>query len=94
MGLVQTSPIEPVHNGSIGNGAMKPSTPARAGPEWPGLCSTCRHAHRIQTGRGNIYWRCRLSESDGRFPRYPVLPVLACIGHELMEPAAAPETSD
>ena len=48
----------------------------------PGLCATCRHAHRLVTARGSVFWRCRRSETDPRFPRYPRLPVLACDGHE------------
>jgi hypothetical protein len=46
----------------------------------PGLCVTCRHGHCIDTDRGTTYWRCRRSESDPRFPRYPALPVGACTG--------------
>lgn len=48
----------------------------------PGLCGSCRHGHRIDTGRGTRYWRCRRSEGDARYPRYPPLPVLACHGWE------------
>lgn len=48
----------------------------------PGLCGTCRHGHRIDTGRDTRYWRCRRSESDARFARYPPLPVLGCLGWE------------
>jgi hypothetical protein len=56
-------------------------------PIGPGLCRTCSHAHRIESARGSTFWRCRLSETDARFPRYPALPVLACTGHEPMEPS-------
>ena len=48
----------------------------------PGLCGSCRHGHRIDTNRGIRYWRCRRSETDARFPRYPPLPVIACAGWE------------
>jgi len=48
----------------------------------PGLCGTCRHGHRIDTLRGTRYWRCRRSETDARFPRFPPLPVVACPGWE------------
>lgn len=51
-------------------------------PDHPGLCATCLHAHRIQSTRGSTFWRCRRSETDPRFPRYPSLPVLSCGGHE------------
>jgi len=56
--------------------------------DWPGLCKTCVHAHRIDAAR-STFWRCRLSEADARFPRYPALPVLACTGHEPMEPESS-----
>jgi hypothetical protein len=52
-------------------------TPAR----WnPGLCADCRHAQSLASKRSH-YLRCRLSEVDPRFPRYPALPVLACDGY-------------
>lgn len=59
---------------------MKPFAPPPSRPDWPGLCSTCRHAHRIDTAR-STFWRCRLSETDARFARYPALPVISCAGH-------------
>jgi hypothetical protein len=47
-----------------------------------GLCATCRHARRIVSGKGSVFWLCRRSETDPAFPRYPALPVLACTGYE------------
>jgi hypothetical protein len=47
-----------------------------------GLCADCKHAHVIETTRASRFYRCRLSETDTRFPRYPRLPVLACAGYE------------
>lgn len=47
----------------------------------PGLCATCRHHERVPSGKGSVFHRCRLSDTDDRFPRYPRLPVLACDGH-------------
>jgi hypothetical protein len=47
-----------------------------------GLCATCRHARRIVSARGSVFWLCRRSETDPAFPRYPALPVLACTGYE------------
>jgi len=64
------------------------AAPPTSGRDWPGLCKTCAHAHRVDTARSS-YWRCRLSETDTRFARYPALPVLACDGHEPMEPEPA-----
>lgn len=50
-----------------------------------GLCRTCVHAHVVRTPR-SVFWRCRLSEVDARFARYPRLPVLACPGWTRGEP--------
>ena len=44
-----------------------------------GLCERCRNAHRIESGRGSVFWRCRESERDPRWPKYPRLPVLECV---------------
>jgi hypothetical protein len=57
----------------------------------PGLCAGCLHGRAIRSDRGSVFWLCRRSATDPRFPRYPLLPVLACAG---FEPApAAPSTS-
>ena len=76
------------HNGLFGITDMKRSAPPPTPPDWPGLCSTCRHAHRIEAAR-STFWRCRLSETDARFPRYPRLPVLSCEGYSPEEPQPA-----
>jgi hypothetical protein len=47
-----------------------------------GLCATCRHAHVIVSDRGSRFYRCERSKTDPRFPRYPPLPVAACIGYD------------
>jgi hypothetical protein len=48
-----------------------------------GLCLTCMHGRPIKHPRGgDSYWRCGLSDTDKRFPKYPRLPVLQCIGYE------------
>ena len=46
-----------------------------------GLCATCRHAMLRPTRRGTTYLRCGLASIDGRFPKYPRLPVLTCEGY-------------
>ena len=51
--------------------------------EWEGtlgLCAGCAHARPVVSGRGSTFWRCGLSATDPRFPRYPRLPVLRCEG--------------
>jgi hypothetical protein len=47
-----------------------------------GLCETCRHAAIVQSDRGSTFYRCELSKTDPRFPKYPPLPVLKCEGFE------------
>jgi hypothetical protein len=46
-----------------------------------GLCRTCAHAKVITTPRGSTFYLCLLSETDPRFPKYPVLPVEQCGGY-------------
>lgn len=53
----------------------------------PGLCATCRHVRRAGNRRGSTFYRCALSEVDPRFPKYPRLPVLQCMGWEREERA-------
>src|SRR2546422_8745518 len=47
-----------------------------------GLCRTCRWARIVTNRRGSTFFRCGRAESDARFPRYPPLPVLRCVGYE------------
>ena len=55
----------------------------------PGLCGACRYSRVIQTARGSTFRLCERSATDPRFPRYPNLPVLSCLG---FEPEPEPET--
>ena len=45
-----------------------------------GLCATCEHL-RILASRRSVFVRCGLADTDPRFPRYPALPVTACVGY-------------
>lgn len=47
-----------------------------------GLCADCEHAQRIESDRGPMYWLCKLSATDARFPKYPRLPVIECGGYK------------
>ena len=47
-----------------------------------GLCAACAHAGTIRSDRGSLFYRCALSARDSRFPKYPRLPVLSCVGFE------------
>lgn len=48
----------------------------------PGLCATCRHVRRVESARGSDFFLCERSRTDPRFPKYPPLPVLRCLGYE------------
>jgi hypothetical protein len=47
-----------------------------------GLCCDCRQASVQRSARGSAFWRCRLSDANPEFMRYPPLPVRACQGFE------------
>ncbi len=53
-----------------------------------GLCASCRFAEIITSSRGSTFYRCLRADTDPRFRRYPVLPVLRCAGYEPVVPAA------
>jgi hypothetical protein len=56
--------------------------PGGDGQAAPGLCGHCVHAHVIRSNRGSVFYLCRLSATDPRFPKYPRLPVLRCEGFQ------------
>jgi hypothetical protein len=64
------------------------SNGAREEPAGPGssagLCGRCTYAILRPTRRGPVYLRCGRAASDSRFPKYPRLPVLDCLGHQLV----------
>jgi hypothetical protein len=45
-----------------------------------GLCATCTHC-RVIRARRSAFYLCQRSFTDARFPRYPRLPVVRCIGY-------------
>jgi CheY-like chemotaxis protein len=47
-----------------------------------GLCDTCVHQQVVRTRRGSAFSLCRRSRTDPAYPKYPRIPVLACVGHE------------
>lgn len=47
-----------------------------------GLCARCRFQLEQPTKRGGLFFRCALANRDGRFERYPAIPVLSCDGFE------------
>jgi hypothetical protein len=44
------------------------------------------HARVVESRRGSRFWLCSRSRTDPRFPRYPPLPVVRCIGYDPGEP--------
>ncbi len=51
----------------------------------PGLCGACRNVRVVESRRGSRFYLCQLSEVDPRFPKYPRLPVVRCLGHVPVE---------
>jgi hypothetical protein len=50
-----------------------------------GLCDACRHQRLVGNTRGSTFSLCERSRVDGRYPRYPRLPVASCAGFERRE---------
>ena len=53
-----------------------------------GLCGGCRHVRLIATNKGTTYYLCGRALTDSRFPKYPRLPVVNCVGFEQKKEAA------
>ena len=51
-----------------------------------GLCLDCANVKIVRSDRGSMFYSCRLSFTDPRFPKYPVLPVLSCGGYAKTPP--------
>ncbi len=61
---------------------MAGGTYERDETERVGLCAACRHARLVGSDRGSVFYFCKRSETDPKFPKYPALPVLECPGYE------------
>ena len=46
-----------------------------------GECASCAHADIVRSSQGSTFYRCRLSDADPGFRRYPVLPMHGCPGY-------------
>jgi len=57
-----------------------------------GLCGRCIHSKVVENRRGSRFYLCRRSVDDGRFPRYPRLPVVSCPGFEVQDETGAAST--
>jgi hypothetical protein len=51
-------------------------------PQKVGLCADCRHARRIESDRGAVFFLCERALTDPRFQKYPRLPLVTCEGYE------------
>lgn len=58
------------------------------GPPPAGLCESCANVKIVETRKGSRFYLCMLSEVDPRFPKYPGIPVLRCIGYVPVADAA------
>ncbi|HEX8695405.1 MAG TPA: hypothetical protein VF746_23535 [Longimicrobium sp.] len=58
-----------------------PLRPPPSPPPPPGLCETCANVKVVETRKGSRFYLCTLSEVDPRFPKYPRIPVVRCIGY-------------
>ena len=47
-----------------------------------GLCDRCVHQKVIRNTRGSSFSMCERAKTDPRFPKYPRLPVVRCVGFE------------
>ena len=47
-----------------------------------GLCLHCHYKRVVESQRGSVFLMCERSQSDGKFAKYPHLPVLQCEGYE------------
>ena len=52
------------------------------------LCETCAHLREIKTPKGSRYLLCQLSQTDARYPKYPVQPVVRCDGYRTNDRSA------
>ena len=58
-----------------------------------GLCETCTFLRRVPSSRGAEFYLCGRSFDDPAFPKYPVLPVLACRGWTPVDFLSDPSTT-
>jgi hypothetical protein len=60
-------------------------------PVSAGLCADCRNVKIMRSDRESVFYLCRLSFTDARFPKYPALPVLNCEGYVQKSPQDSTE---
>lgn len=50
-----------------------------------GLCSRCRHARRLTSAKGSVFYRCGRASDDPAYRDYPPLPVRTCPGFDTID---------
>ena len=60
----------------------------------PGLCANCEHMRVVRSDKGSEFYRCGLSDTDARFPKYPRIPVRECAGWKEKETTEARTDAD
>jgi hypothetical protein len=68
--------------GGVDGGGSRPLPPRLTDVVYspdPGLCGSCANSRTVET-RTSRFYLCRLSSVDPRFPKYPRIPVLRCVG--------------
>lgn len=45
-----------------------------------GLCEQCVYRKIIRSDKGSEFTQCLRSFEDAKYPKYPRLPVVACVG--------------
>jgi hypothetical protein len=63
-------------------GASEPGRAPPRGAARGSLCPECRHVQSITSDKGSVFWLCRRSRADPRYPKYPPQPVVSCPGFE------------
>ncbi|QDU69142.1 hypothetical protein Pla86_42570 [Planctomycetes bacterium Pla86] len=58
------------------------------------LCVGCSKMKRVDSARGGVFLMCRRAGQDDRFNRYPLQPVISCVGYEESGGDSGGATSD
>lgn len=54
--------------------------------QYGGLCADCANCRIIANPRGSVFFFCKHSREDKRYPKYPRTPVAQCAAHQKGEP--------
>jgi hypothetical protein len=48
------------------------------------LCFSCNYGNHVISGKGSSFLQCQKHFENLRYPKYPVLPVVACSGYKIL----------